>query len=290
MDSSPVLSLLEACWRTLVLGVVQGLTEFLPISSTAHLKVVPVLLGWGDPGVAVTAVIQLGSIVAVIAYFRHDLARVLRGVGGALRQGDWQHPDARLGVAIAIGTLPIVFAGLAINVLWPGYESSPLRSLTSIGIVSIVMALVLALAEQLGRRRKLLPAVQGLDGLIVGLAQALAIIPGVSRSGSTLTAALFVGWQRSDAARFSFLLGIPAITLAGLVELKDALKAGSVYGPLPLLVGIISAAVVSWLAIAWLLKFLQTNSTWPFVIYRLLFGALLLGLVLGNPTLEKLSG
>jgi undecaprenyl-diphosphatase len=120
--------------------------------------------------------------------------------------------------------------------------------------------------------------------------EALAIVPGVSRSGSTLTAALFVGWQRSDAARFSFLLGIPAITLAGLVELKDALKAGSVYGPLPLVVGIISAAVVSWLAIAWLLKFLQTNSTWPFVIYRLLFGALLLGLVLGNPTLEKLSG
>jgi undecaprenyl-diphosphatase len=275
----------EACWRTVVLGVVQGLTEFLPISSTAHLKVVPVLLGWGDPGVAVTAVIQLGSIAAVIAYFRDDLARVCRGIGRALRQGDWGHADARLGTAIAIGTVPIVIAGLAIKLFWPGYETSPLRSVTAIAVVSIVMALLLALAEQWGRRQKQLPAVQGADGLWVGLAQALAIIPGVSRSGSTLTASLLVGWERSDAARFSFLLGIPAITLAGLVELKSAFAAGSVFGPVPMLLGILSAAVVSWLAIAWLLRFLQTNSTWPFVIYRLLFGAGLLWAVAMNPTL-----
>ena len=157
--------------------------------------------------------------------------------------------------------------------------------MASIGIVSIVMALLLALAERLGQRRKQLPSVQGIDGVVVGLAQALAIIPGVSRSGSTLTASLLFGWQRSDAARFSFLLGIPAITLAGLVELKGAFAEGSVYGPLPMLLGILSAAVVSWLAIAWLLKFLQTNSTWPFVIYRLVFGVVLLALVLANPTL-----
>ena len=275
----------EACWRTVVLGVVQGLTEFLPISSTAHLKVVPVLLGWGDPGVAVTAVIQLGSIAAVIAYFRDDLARVCRGMGRALRQGDWGHADARLGIAIAIGTVPIVIAVLAIKLFWPGYETSPLRSVTAIAVVSIVMALLLALAEQVGRRKKQLPAVQGADGLWVGLAQALAIIPGVSRSGSTLTASLLVGWERSDAARFSFLLGIPAITLAGLVELKSAFAAGSAYGPVPMLLGILSAAVISWLAIAWLLRFLQTNSTWPFVIYRLLFGAGLLWAVAMNPTL-----
>jgi undecaprenyl-diphosphatase len=269
----------------LVLGVVQGLTEFLPISSTAHLKVVPVLLGWGDPGVAVTAVIQLGSILAVIAYFRSDLSQVFKGIARALRGGDWGHKDARLGVAIALGTVPIVLAGLAIKLFWPGYEESPLRSLASIGIVSIVMALLLALAERIGQRRLQLPGVKPGDGLVVGLAQALAIIPGVSRSGSTLTAALLSGWERSDAARFSFLLGIPAITLAGLVELKDALKAGATYAPLPLLIGICSAALVSWLAIAWLLEFLKTNSTWPFVVYRLLFGALLLGLVAGNPTL-----
>ena len=279
------ITFIEACWRTVVLGVVQGLTEFLPISSTAHLKVVPVLLGWGDPGVAVTAVIQLGSIAAVIGYFREDLARVSRGMARALRQGDWSHADARLGIAIAIGTVPIVIAGLAIKLFWPGYENSVLRSVSSIAVVSIVMALLLALAEQLGRRKKQLPAVQGADGLLVGLAQALAIIPGVSRSGSTLTASLLVGWERADAARFSFLLGIPAITLAGLVELKSAFAKGSAYGPLPMLLGILAAAVVSWLAIAWLLRFLQTNSTWPFVIYRLLFGVGLLMAVAMNPKL-----
>ena len=285
MSAPTDITVIEACWRTVVLGVVQGLTEFLPISSTAHLKVVPVLLGWGDPGVAVTAVIQLGSIAAVIGYFREDLARVSRGMARALRQGDWGHADARLGVAIAIGTVPIVIAGLAIKIFWPGYETSVLRSVSSIAVVSIVMALLLAIAEQLGRRQKQLPAVQGADGLLVGLAQALAIIPGVSRSGSTLTASLLVGWERSDAARFSFLLGIPAITLAGLVELKGAFAEGSAYGPLPMLLGILAAAVVSWLAIAWLLRFLQTNSTWPFVIYRLVFGLVLLVLVLANPTL-----
>ena len=276
MDAAAELTLLEACWRTVVLGIVQGLTEFLPLSSTAHLKVVPVLAGWGDPGVAVTAVIQLGSIAAVIGYFRRDLLQVCRGLARALREGDWGSSDARLGIAIAVGTVPVVVAGLLIKLFWPGYETSPLRSVASIGIVSIVMALLLALAERLGQRRKQLPSVQGIDGVVVGLAQALAIIPGVSRSGSTLTAALFDGWQRADAARFSFLLGIPAITIAGLVELKGALSASAGNGPLPLLVGIVSAALVSWLAIDWLLKFLQRNSTWIFVAYRLLFGLLLL--------------
>ncbi len=269
----------QACWRALVLGVVQGLTEFLPISSTAHLKVVPVLLGWGDPGVSVTAVIQLGSIAAVIGYFRRDLRQVLQGCSRAIRGGQWRDPQARLGLAIALGTLPIVVAGLAIKRWIPDYDHSPLRSLTAIAIVSIVMALLLALAELLGQRRRHLNDVQPRDGLLVGLAQALALVPGVSRSGSTLTASLFDGWDRAAAARFSFLLGIPAISLAGLVELKDAVTAPANGGALPLLVGILSAAVVSWLAIAWLLRFLQRHSTWVFVIYRLIFGlALLIGL------------
>ena len=267
---------METCWRYLVLGVVQGLTEFLPISSTAHLKVVPVLLGWGDPGVAVTAVIQLGSILAVIAYFRADLRQVLVGVGQGLRERRWSDPQARLGLAIALGTLPIVIVGLAIKLLVPDFDQSPLRSLRSIAVVSIVMALLLALAEQLGSRRRLLQQVRVRDGVLVGLAQALAVIPGVSRSGSTLTASLLDGWNRADAARFSFLLGIPAITLAGLVELKDAFSQPVTGGVLPLLVGIVSAAVVSWLAIAWLLRFLQNHSTWWFVGYRLFFGAGLL--------------
>jgi undecaprenyl-diphosphatase len=248
------------------------LTEFLPISSTAHLKVVPVLLGWGDPGVAVTAVIQLGSIAAVLAYFREDLAEVAKGVSRACRNGRWSDPQARLGVAIGLGTLPILVAGLLLKKLVPDYDNSPLRSLTSIAIVSIVMALLLALAELVGRRRRTLAQVVPRDGLLVGLAQALALVPGVSRSGSTLTASLFDGWQRPAAARFSFLLGIPAITLAGLVELKEGLHAPANGGPIPMVLGILSAAVVSWLAIAWLLRFLQSHGTWVFVAYRLLFG------------------
>ncbi|MEI7665342.1 MAG: undecaprenyl-diphosphate phosphatase [Synechococcaceae cyanobacterium ELA263] len=270
------LSLAQACWHAIVLGVVQGLTEFLPISSTAHLKVVPVLLGWGDPGVAFTAVIQLGSIAAVLAYFRQDLLEVVAGVGRAFRHGQWHDPAARLGLAIALGTVPIVLAGLAMKHFLPDYEHSSLRSLTSIASVSIVMALLLAAAELSGSRRRQLQQVTPRDGLLVGLAQALALVPGVSRSGSTLTASLFDGWQRSDAARFSFLLGIPAITLAGLVEVKDAIAMPANGGLIPTLVGVVTAGIVSWLAIAWLLRFLQRHSTWVFVAYRLAFGLVLL--------------
>lgn len=274
--SLQALGFLEACWQALVLGVVQGLTEFLPISSTAHLKVIPVFLGWGDPGVAVTAVIQLGSIAAVLAYFRQDLTEVGSAMAEAIRRRRWRDPSARLGLAMAIGTVPIVLAGLAIKRFWPGYETSILRGLPSIAIVSIVMALLLAFAESMGQRRRDLPQVRPIDGVLVGLAQALALIPGVSRSGSTLTASLFDGWQRAAAARFSFLLGIPAITLAGLVELKAAFAEGARLGPFPMLIGIAAAAVVSWLAIDWLLRYLQNHNTWVFVIYRLLFGAIVL--------------
>jgi undecaprenyl-diphosphatase len=270
------LSLGAACWHALVLGIVQGLTEFLPISSTAHLKVVPVLLGWGDPGIAFTAVIQLGSIVAVLAYFRHDLAEVGRGVARAFRHQQWRDPSARLGVAIALGTVPILMAGLALKIWVPGYESSPLRSMTSIAVVSIVMAVFLALAELMGGRRRQLRDVAVRDGLLVGAAQALALVPGVSRSGSTLTASLFDGWQRPAAARFSFLLGIPAITLVGLVELREAIQQPANGGLLPTLLGVSAAAAVSWMAIAWLLRFLQNHSTWVFVGYRLLFGLVIL--------------
>ena len=212
----------------------------------------------------------------MLAYFRQDLLEVASGVARAFRHGQWRDPSARLGVAIGIGTVPIVLAGLAMKHFVPDYEHSPLRSLTSIAIVSIVMALLLAVAELIGSRRRQLQQVTSRDGLLVGLAQALALVPGVSRSGSTLTAALFDGWQRADAARFSFLLGIPAITLAGLVELKDAIAAPANGGPIPMLVGVLTAGVVSWLAIAWLLRFLQRHSTWVFVGYRLVFGLVLL--------------
>ena len=266
-----------ACWHALVLGVVQGLTEFLPISSTAHLKVVPVLLGWGDPGVAVTAVIQLGSIAAVVGYFRHDLRRLARGLIAAVAQGRTDGQQARLGLAVAVGTVPILVVGLAITLfLKQTYEDSPVRSLAAIGVVSIVMALLLAMAERLGRRRRDLSSVAIHDGWLIGSAQVLAIIPGVSRSGSTLTAALLTGWQRAPAARFSFLLGVPAISLAGVASLRDAMADPVSGGWLPLLVGVSSAAVTSWLAIAWLLRFLQHHNTWIFVAYRLGFGVALL--------------
>ena len=270
-------SLALACWRAFVLGLVQGLTEFLPISSTAHLKAVPLLLGWGDPGVAVTAVLQLGSIVAVIAYFRKDLRQLGLGLLRGLRQGRLDAPEARLGLAIAAGTLPILVAGLAIRLFfYDAYGASVLRSLAGIGVVSMVMAALLALAERMGRRRYGLKQVSITAGWLLGLAQMLALVPGVSRSGSTLTAALLMGWQRVAAARFSFLLGIPAITMAGLAELGEAITNPSLGGVLPLVVAVLSAALSSWLAIAWLLRFLQQHSTWVFVVYRLGFGGVLL--------------
>lgn len=272
-DSLTQINVLQA----IVIGLVQGLTEFLPISSTAHIKAIPVALGWGDPGVAVTAVIQLGSIAAILGYFWSDLVQVTRGMIRAIAHSDYKSPDFRLGLGILLGTLPIVILGLLLKVLVPNLDESPIRSMASIAIASIVMALLLAVAEQTGQRKRQFDSLGIRDGILVGLAQALAIIPGVSRSGSTLTAGLFLGLERSTAARFSFLLGIPAITLAGLVELPTLFDANvSIIEPVPLLAGLIAAVVSSYVAIAWLLRFLQRHSTWVFVWYRLGFGVVIL--------------
>ena len=283
---TPVASGLEEMnlFRAIVLGIVQGLTEFLPISSNAHVKVVPVVLGWGDPGVAFTAVIQLGSIAAILWYFRDDLRQVVGGMVNAMRQGKYNSPDFRLGLGILLGTIPIVVCGLAIKTFIPDFDNSPLRNSSTIAIVSIVMALLLAGAEVLGKRQRSFEALNMKDGIMMGLAQALALIPGVSRSGSTLTAGLFMGLERSTAARFSFLLGIPAITLAGLVELKGLLEGemGAV-GIMPLIGGLIAAVISSYLAIFWLIRFLKQHSTWVFVWYRLAFGvAILLAIATNN--------
>lgn len=262
-----------------ILGLVQGLTEFLPISSTAHLKVVPMLLGWGDPGVSVTAVIQLGSIVAVLGYFRADLLALAQGTLKALQTRDFQIQEFRMSLGIALGTLPILAVGLGIKLWVPDYDRSPLRSLGAIAVVSAVMALLLALAEQVGRRQRTTEQLTMGDGILMGCAQALAIVPGVSRSGSTLTAGLLMGLERAAAARFSFLLGIPAITIAGLVELKDLLDTGipsSAWGGV--IMGLGSALVFSYASIAWLLRYLQTQNTWLFVWYRLAF-AVALGVI-----------
>ncbi|WP_416336902.1 undecaprenyl-diphosphate phosphatase [Crocosphaera sp. UHCC 0190] len=271
-------------FQAIILGMVQGLTEFLPISSTAHLKVVPVALGWGDPGVAFTAVIQLGSIAAVLWYFWSDLSQIIRGMIKAIRQSDYKSHDFRLGLGIALGTLPIVFFGLLMKVLIPDLDNSPMRSLNVIAIASIVMALLLALAEKLGTHKRNFNQLGWRDGVVMGFAQSLALIPGVSRSGSTITSGLFINLERATAARFSFLLGIPAITLAGIVELKDVAEMGLSSDIIfPVIVGVISSAVFSYLAIAWLIRYLQKRDTWIFVWYRLGFGLLILGSLLFSP-------
>jgi len=271
-------------FQAVVIGIVQGLTEFLPISSTAHVKVVPVVLGWGDPGVAFTAVIQLGSIAAILWYFWGDLTQVVTGMVRAARSGKYNSPDFRLGLGIGLGTIPIVVCGLLIKTLIPDFDNSPIRNSSTIAIVSIVMALLLAAGEVWGTRKRGFEQLDLRDGVRMGLAQALALIPGVSRSGSTLTAGLFMGLERATAARFSFLLGIPAITLAGLVELKGLLDAGVDTVALgPLTAGLVAAVISSYLAIVWLIRFLKEHSTWVFVWYRLAFGvAILLALATGR--------
>ena len=285
-DISNTTGLLEACFKYFVLGVVQGLTEFLPISSTAHLKVVPMLIGWRDPGVSASAVIQLGSVLAVTTYFRNDLKEILKGIKLGIKNDQWKEESARLGIAIFTGTIPILLTGMLIKLFWNGFENSIFRSIPFIAIISILMAILLALAERFGKKKKTLEKVSGKDGLIIGMGQLFAILPGVSRSGVTLTTAMLYGWKREEAARFSFLLGLPAITFAGLSELKSTL-----HGPfqssneiLPLMIGIFSSTVVSWLVIDWFLKYLQKNNTWIFVAYRLFFGLTLMIWWLDMPT------
>ncbi|MGB3536116.1 MAG: undecaprenyl-diphosphate phosphatase [Microcoleaceae cyanobacterium] len=270
-------------FQAIVLGIVQGLTEFLPISSTAHLKIVPVALGWGDPGVAFTAVIQLGSIAAVLWYFWQDLTNVVSGTIRAIQKSDYHSPEFQMAMGIALGTIPILFFGLLIKGFVPNYDNSPVRSSAAIAITSIVMALLLGLAEKIGKRQRSYEQLNTQDGILMGLAQALAIIPGVSRSGSTITAGLFMGLERATAARFSFLLGIPAITLAGLIELKGLIDNGfGNIGGVALTVGLIASAVSSYLAIAWLIRYLQTRDTWVFVWYRLAFGVAILAAIAGG--------
>ncbi len=267
-------------WQGIFLGFVQGATEFLPISSTAHLKVVPVALGWGDPGVAFTAVIQLGSIAAILWYFWGLLMEVITGAGKAIARSDYQDNNFRIALGIIIGTLPIVCLGLLIKQFFSQFYDQNLQSMGAIAIASIFMALLMGLAEKIGDRKRNFNQLGMNDGILMGLAQALALVPGSSRSGSTLTGGLLIGLERETAARFSFLLGIPAITLAGLVELKDLLTTGfGDTGIATLIAGVISSAIFSYLAIDWLLRFLQTRSIWVFVWYRLIFGLVILGAI-----------
>ncbi|MBI3989490.1 MAG: undecaprenyl-diphosphatase UppP [candidate division NC10 bacterium] len=262
-------------FQAITLGITQGLTEFLPISSIAHLRIVPALLGWEDPGAAFSAVIQLGTLLAVVIYFREDLRRLLWAIAKSPRER--QKSDdihARLSWSILYGTFPIVVFG----VLFKEAVTGPfIRSLQVISGSLILLAIVMVIAESRGQQKKGLEDLSLGGAFFIGCAQALALIPGMSRSGTTITAGLFTGLTSAASARFSFLLGSPAILLAGIFELKDLLEAGlGNEGLFSLLLGITFAFVSGYFAIDFLLRYLQTHSLRLFIVYRILLGVLLL--------------
>ena len=262
--------------KVAVLGVVQGITELLPISSTAHMRIVPTLLGWKDPGSAFSAAMQLAALAAVISYFWSDIRSLAFGSIRAFQRRDFSDWSFRFVVWIGLATVPIGLAGLLLSHTL-NTCGSPLRSLPVIGLSCIAMAALLAIAELYCNHKRSLDHVTLTDALIVGFAQVGALIPGVSRSGSTLTAALFLDLKREEAARFSFLLGLPAITLAGLKELWELLKAHlDAHGWSMLAVGLIVASLSAFVAIWGLLRILERFSAWPFVAYRAFIGFVLL--------------
>lgn len=265
-------------YEAVVLGLVQGLTEFLPISSTAHLRIVPAFFGWSDPGAAFTAVIQLGTMAAVLVYFWRDILRIVsvwaRSLWTPALRGDL---DARLGWYIGLGTIPIGLLGFAFR----DQIETGARDLRLIGVALIALGLLLLLAERVGTREKDIKSINLKDGLSIGCAQALALIPGMSRSGSTITAGLFLGYTRAAAARYSFLLSIPAVVLSGLFELRK-IGGGGAPGLVPTAIATLLAFVSGYASIAWLLRYLVTHSTKVFVVYRVGLGSLVLLLVAGG--------
>ncbi|HVG61535.1 MAG TPA: undecaprenyl-diphosphate phosphatase [Hyalangium sp.] len=276
------MSLIEA----IVLGLVQGLTEFLPISSTAHLRIVPELLGWKDPGAAYSAVIQLGTVAAVLIYFRRDLVNLTTAFfQGLVRRQPFATLESRLAWFVLVGTLPIGVCGLAFK----KYIETSLRSLYVISASLIVLAIILFIVERVASHQRTVADMRWRDGLIIGAWQALALIPGSSRSGTTLTGALSLGLKREDAARYSFLLSIPATSLAGVFELKHLLEADTRPSTMALATGTLVAFGSGLAAIAWLLRYLRTRSTMIFVVYRVVLGLTLIGLLQAG-VLQPLSG
>jgi undecaprenyl-diphosphatase len=263
------MSALEA----IVLGLVQGLTEFLPISSSGHLRIVPAFFGWEDPGAAFTAVIQLGTMAAVLLYFRADLWRIavawLRSLRDPSVRGEI---DARMGWYIILGTIPIGVLGLAFK----DPIETEFRTLELIGATLIVFGLVMLGAEAVSRRDRSLRDITARDGLVIGFAQALALVPGVSRSGATISAGLLLNFDRAAAARYSFLLSVPAVVLSGLFELRHAGE-----GNLPIgatIIATVLAFVSGYASIAFLLRYLERHSIAVFVGYRIVLGVLVIGL------------
>lgn len=261
-------------FQAVILGLVQGLTEFLPISSTAHLRIVPWLFGWEDPGAAFSAAIQLGTLVAVFVFFARDIQRLIVAALQGIAQRNLRHsPDSLMAWAIVPATIPIVVFGLGFK----DYIENELRHLEIISWALIVLALLLLLAERIGKRDRKLERLTFWRIQLIGWCQALALIPGCSRSGSTIMGGLFVGLSRPEAARFSFLLGLPAIAGSGLFELMELMAADpGMTGLLNLAIGIAVAAVSGYVSIGFLLRFLERFGTHAFAIYRIVLGAVIL--------------
>ncbi|GAB2862544.1 undecaprenyl-diphosphate phosphatase [Myroides odoratimimus subsp. xuanwuensis] len=265
--------------KAVVLGTLQGLTEFLPISSSAHLRIFPEMVGWGDPGAAFTAVIQIGTELAVLIYFREDILRIATAWLKSLVKPEYRgHLDARMGWFIIIGSLPIVVLGIALK----DVIESDFRSLWIIGTTLIVLGIILGVADRLSRNNKTIKQINLRDAVLMGLAQAAALVPGVSRSGATISMGRILGYEREAATRYAFLLAIPAVVGAGLFELKEIPHGDNTFGWGPTIVATVVSFVVGYAAIAWLLRYVSTRSYLPFVVYRIGLGALTLGLVAGG--------
>ncbi|CAM2964459.1 undecaprenyl-diphosphate phosphatase [Streptomyces albus] len=273
-------------FESFVLGLVQGLTEFLPISSSAHLRLVAAFAGWKDPGAAFTAVTQIGTEAAVLIFFRKDIGRILAAWFRSLHNREARHdPDARMGWLVIVGSVPIGVLGLAFKDQIEG----PFRDLRLIATTLIVLGVILGIADRMaarqtkgGRHRvrrepKSLEQLTVRDGLLYGCAQALALVPGVSRSGATISGGLFMGYRREAAARYSFLLAVPAVLASGLFELMDIGEGHVAWGPT--LFATALAFVVAYMVIAWFMRFISTRSFMPFVLYRIALGVALFALV-----------
>lgn len=262
-------------FEAVVLGIIQGLTEFLPISSSAHLLIMSQLFGWEDPGAAFTAVTQIGTELAVIIYFRREIVAIVRAWSRSIIHADARHePDARMGWLVIIGTIPIAILGLT----FADQIETVARNLWLTAVMLIVFGVILGVADALGARVKTERDLTVRDGILFGLAQSLALIPGVSRSGATISAGLAMGYSRGAAARYAFLLAIPAVLASGFYEAtKISDQAYVEWGPTILATAI--AFTVGFAVIAWLMRWLSTRSYLPFVIYRLALGTLVLVLL-----------
>jgi undecaprenyl-diphosphatase len=262
--------------KAIVLGLIQGLTEFLPISSSAHLRILPEWFGWGDPGAAFTAVIQIGTELAVLIYFRHDIWRIGSAWVRSLFRPEYRgHLDARMGWYVIVGSLPIVLLGVAFK----DVIERDFRNLWIIGTTLIVLGVILGIADRVGSQKRGVKHLTMRDTILMGLAQAAALVPGVSRSGATISMGLFLGLNREAATRFAFLLAIPAVVGAGLFELPEIPHGHNDFGWGPTIMATIVSFVVGYAAIAWLLRYVSTRSYLPFVIYRVCLGTLTLALL-----------